>query len=79
MAVIIVGVLLVVGTVIIGQLVTINTSSLGGNANVTTMANYMFSLLFTAEGVIVLVVVVSLLALVIFTVMSSLGGQTRGR
>ena len=80
LTVVIVGVLLVVGAVIFGQLATINTSSLGGGANATKMINSVFDLLFTAQGVIVLVVVVSLLALVIYTVMASLGGGgERGR
>lgn len=79
LAVIIVGVLLVVGTVILGQLYSINTTSLGGNANASKMIDNMFSLLNTTEGVVVLVIVVSLLALVIYSVMSSIGGGDRGR
>lgn len=78
LAVIVVGVLLVVGAVILGQLNSINTTSLGNNSNATLMVNHVFDLLFTAQGVIVLVVVVALLALVIFTVMNSIGGG-RGR
>ena len=78
LAVIIVGVLLVVGAVILGQLDTINAASLGNNSNATEMIVRVFSLLFTAQGVIVLVVVVALLGLVIFTVMNSIGGN-RGR
>lgn len=79
LSVIIVGVLLVVGAVILGQLYTINANSLGNNSNASEMVVDVFSLLFTAQGVIVLVVVVSLLSLVIYTVMSSLGGGGRGR
>jgi len=82
LGVVIVGVLLVVGAVILGQLNTINTSSLGNNSNGTKMVNAVFDLLFTSQGIIVLVVVVALLALVIFSVMSSLGGgggRARGR
>ena len=78
LAVIIVGVLLVVGAVILGQLSSINTTSLGNNSNATKMVNAVFDLLFTSQGIVVLVVVVSLLALVIYTVMASVGGQ-RGR
>jgi len=76
LGVVIVGILLVVGAIIFGQVASINTSSLGGNANATKMINGVFDLLFTTQGIIVLVVVVALLALVIFSVMSSLG---RGR
>ena len=79
LAVIIVGVLLVVGTVIFGQLQTINTSSLGGNANVTKMGVGIFDLMFTTQGIVVLVVVVALLALVIYTVMGAVGGQDQSR
>jgi hypothetical protein len=79
LAVIIVGVLLVVGSVILGQLNTINGTSLGNNSNATKMVNSVFDLLFTAQGVIVLVIVVALLALVIYSVMSGLGGSQRGR
>ena len=79
LAVIIVGVLLVVGAVIIGQLNTINGTSLGNNSNATKMVNSAFDLLFTSSGIIVLVVVVALLALVIFSVMASLGGGGGGR
>ena len=79
LAVIIVGVLLVVGAVILGQLYTINATSLGNNSNASKMVDAVYSLLFTAQGVIVLVVVVALLSLVIYTVMSSLGGNQRGR
>lgn len=79
LAVIIVGVLLVVGAVILGQLNSINTTSLGNNSNATKMVNSVFDLLFTAQGVIVLVVVVALLALVIYSVMAGLGGQQQGR
>ena len=71
------GILLVVGAVIFGQVASINTSSLGANANATKMINSVFDLLFTTQGIIVLVVVVSLLAIVIFSVMSSLGGGKR--
>jgi len=77
LGVVIVGILLVVGAVIFGQVASINTSSLGGNANATKMINSVFDLLFTTQGIIVLVVVVSLLAIVIFSVMSSLGGGKR--
>ena len=79
LSVIIVGVLLVVGAVILGQLYTININSLGNNSNATKMVNSVFDLMFTAQGVIVLVVVVALLALVIYTVMGSLTGGQRGR
>ena len=79
LSVIIVGILLIVGTVILEQLNTINTTSLGNNSNATKMVGTVFSLMFTSQGVIVLVIVVSLLALVIYTVMSSLGGGGKGR
>ena len=79
LAVIIVSVLLVVGTVIFAQLQSINTSSLGANANVTKMGVSIFDLMFTTQGIIVLVVVVTLLALVIYTVVGSIGGQGKGR
>lgn len=75
LAVIIVAVLLVVGAVIFGQLASINTSSFGAETNTTAMIVHIFDLMFTTQGVIVLVVVVSLLALVIYSVMSGLGGQ----
>lgn len=78
LAVIIVAVLLVVGAVIFGQLATINTSSFGAATNTTKMINATFDLMFTTEGVVVLVIVVALLALVIYSVMSGLGGG-RGR
>lgn len=74
LSVIVVAVLLVVGAVIFGQLASINTSSLGANANATLMINHIFDLLFTTQGVVVLVIVVALLGLVIFTVMNSIGG-----
>ena len=74
LSVIIVAILLVVGAVIFGQLDTINTSSLGANANATTMIVRVFDLLFTTQGVIVLVIVVALLGLVIFTVLNSISG-----
>ena len=77
LGVIIVGILLVVGAVIFGQINSINTTALGNNANATKMVNSVFDLLFTTQGIIVLVVVVALLALVIFSVMSSLGQQGR--
>ena len=79
LAVVIVGVLLVVGAVILGQLSTINATSLGNNSNATKMVNSVFDLLFTSQGVIVLVIVVALLSLVIYSVMSGIGGSQQGR
>ena len=64
---------LVIGSVMLGQLYEINDSSLGNNTNATAQISLGFSLLDTTQGIIVLVVVVSLLALALFAFMSVFG------
>jgi len=64
---------LVIGAVMLGQLDSINQNSLGNNSNATAQISLGFSLLDTTQGIIVLVVVVSLLALALFAFMSVFG------
>ena len=78
-AVISIGVALVVGAVLLGQLDTINTNNLGNNANAGAMIDNIFALLSTTQGVVVLVIVVGLLGLALAYLVSSLGGTRGGR
>lgn len=77
-AVIAIGILLVVGTVMLGQLRVINIANLGNNSNATLMIDNIFALLNTTEGVVVLVVVIGLLALALAYLLGAFGGQRRG-
>jgi len=73
---------LIIGAVMLGQLATINTNSLGANANATNQIYYGFDLLNTTQGIIVLVVVISLLALALASFMGvfgGMGGSSQGR
>ena len=72
---------LVIGAVMLAQLATINTNSLGNNANATGQINLGFDLLSTTQGIIVLVIVVALLALALMGFMGAFGagGETRGK
>lgn len=42
---------LIIGAVMLGQLATINTNSLGANANATAQIYYGFDLLNTTQGI----------------------------
>jgi len=77
--VIVVAVALVVGNVLLGQLRTINTNSLGNNSNATGAIDNGFALLSTTNGVVVLVVVAILLALALFSFIGGFGGIGGGR
>jgi len=71
-----VGMLLVIAAVMFGKIQEINGSSLGNNANATKMIGLSFDMLFTSQGVILLVIVITLLALALGYF---LGGFAGGR
>lgn len=73
-SVLVVTMLLVVGAVLLGQLNSVNASSLGNNSNATNQINLGFALLSTSQGIIVLVVVIALLALAIGVLLGAFGG-----
>ena len=74
-----VGMLLVIAAVMFGKIGEINGTSLGNNANATKMIGLSFDMLFTSQGVILLVIVITLLALALGYFLGGFATGGRGR